>query len=665
MYYPFGAALPQPTPLPVFNVMVFGATGNGSTDDTVAIQSAINAANAAGGGIVYFPIGLYAVSATAGNPALIIPGNNITLQGAGSRGSVLFLLASSPVNAFILQAFNVSYVNIYDMEIKGNGVSPGAGVLYFPLVNFSGGSFCIFRNVYFYRSPSGMLGFNGNSYMWVEDCTFDTSGYNATAAYFAPMLNTGQVLHSDHIFIRNCAFENALFHSIWLTSSDSLVDGCSFYECGEARIVAGDNRITITNNDDYNGYVVSSSGFMVEAFVDDIIVTNNKIFNAGNFAGRFALNPNACGGLFIAGGNAIITGNIVVNCSASGILPASDVISSYNPLSGQNVVVSNNTVIGCGTLPSSSVGSQEFGGILFTGSYTNLVVAGNACSGNGGVGDIINYSAVTKGTYAVSGNSCFPDTLQAQGSNLTGTTAWTLFESIPVARGAMGENGGFKASAQGVFALSSATAQLMCGWGGATMIVLSGTFLVGETLTYTLNGHSVVYTVITGSTSLAAIAAGLVAAIAADGTDGPLVTPTVTTTQSHYDTGNVATANILIQAQSAAFQLAATLATSVSTTSAGGSVVQDAGDLIYTTIAYTTGAAPLTAVYRLDMEALVGVLPQIDTMSAQLWVGTTLVSSTKAPAAIDTSLAQSISVYGKLGNAGDAIDYNSLSYERI
>ncbi|MCT9930266.1 glycosyl hydrolase family 28 protein [Planotetraspora sp. A-T 1434] len=42
-----------------FNVRDYGATGNGSTNDDDAIDKAINAANAAGGGIVVFPSGNY------------------------------------------------------------------------------------------------------------------------------------------------------------------------------------------------------------------------------------------------------------------------------------------------------------------------------------------------------------------------------------------------------------------------------------------------------------------------------------------------------------------------------------------------------------------------------------------------------------------------------
>lgn len=48
----------QQTPLP-FNVRTYGARGDGSTLDTTAINAAIDAAAAAGGGTVFFPAGTY------------------------------------------------------------------------------------------------------------------------------------------------------------------------------------------------------------------------------------------------------------------------------------------------------------------------------------------------------------------------------------------------------------------------------------------------------------------------------------------------------------------------------------------------------------------------------------------------------------------------------
>jgi polygalacturonase len=49
----------QPTQLPFFNIKTFGATGNGQTVDTKAINNAIEAASKSGGGTVFFPAGNY------------------------------------------------------------------------------------------------------------------------------------------------------------------------------------------------------------------------------------------------------------------------------------------------------------------------------------------------------------------------------------------------------------------------------------------------------------------------------------------------------------------------------------------------------------------------------------------------------------------------------
>lgn len=67
----------------VYNVVSYGATGDGSADDAPAIQDAIDAASDAGGGIVYFPPGRYRL-ASAVNPK-----SNVTLKGDGPGASVL------------------------------------------------------------------------------------------------------------------------------------------------------------------------------------------------------------------------------------------------------------------------------------------------------------------------------------------------------------------------------------------------------------------------------------------------------------------------------------------------------------------------------------------------------------------------------------------------
>lgn len=69
----------------------YGADGSGVRDATAAIQSALDAAAEAGGGVVFMPAGTYRV-APAGNAtfALQLSGDNVVLRGAGADKTFLF-----------------------------------------------------------------------------------------------------------------------------------------------------------------------------------------------------------------------------------------------------------------------------------------------------------------------------------------------------------------------------------------------------------------------------------------------------------------------------------------------------------------------------------------------------------------------------------------------
>jgi Pectate lyase superfamily protein len=84
------AAGPVPAQAPsgpergIFNVRTYGAHGDGSADDTAAIQSAIKATQqSVYGGVVYFPVGQYVVSAP-----LVITRSDILILGSGSLATM-------------------------------------------------------------------------------------------------------------------------------------------------------------------------------------------------------------------------------------------------------------------------------------------------------------------------------------------------------------------------------------------------------------------------------------------------------------------------------------------------------------------------------------------------------------------------------------------------
>ncbi|MEV4106051.1 glycosyl hydrolase family 28-related protein [Nonomuraea sp. NPDC049695] len=114
-------------PLDWFNVKGYGAVGNGSDDDTSAVQAAIDAAAAAGGGTVYFPAGKYLVTPTTSDPALSINGNGVRLAGASSKASMLvkkangILLRMSGAPTDTSGARHRRYCSIENLGFNGNG----------------------------------------------------------------------------------------------------------------------------------------------------------------------------------------------------------------------------------------------------------------------------------------------------------------------------------------------------------------------------------------------------------------------------------------------------------------------------------------------------------------------------------------------------------------
>jgi hypothetical protein len=82
------------------NVKTFGAVGNGTADDTTAIQSTINALPTSGG-TVYFPPGTYKITSTLtmgnGSSSANSTTNNIRLQGAGGSGDLISVSGASHI----------------------------------------------------------------------------------------------------------------------------------------------------------------------------------------------------------------------------------------------------------------------------------------------------------------------------------------------------------------------------------------------------------------------------------------------------------------------------------------------------------------------------------------------------------------------------------------
>ena len=120
-----------------YNVKDYGAKGDGTTDDTAAIQAAVGAAKTAGGGVVYMPPGTYIVNLVP-HPgfsgyytAIRIPGG-VQLRGAGMDTTTIKVAAnqSTTVNGGLVirnNSLDAStfgqdiHPGIFDLTVDGNG----------------------------------------------------------------------------------------------------------------------------------------------------------------------------------------------------------------------------------------------------------------------------------------------------------------------------------------------------------------------------------------------------------------------------------------------------------------------------------------------------------------------------------------------------------------
>lgn len=94
------------------SVKDFGAKGDGTTDDTAAIQAAITYIQTLGGGAVYFPSATYKVTGT-----LTVTGNGVTLLGENRQKTVINFANGAQD---CLTVIGASYASqLYGFEIKG------------------------------------------------------------------------------------------------------------------------------------------------------------------------------------------------------------------------------------------------------------------------------------------------------------------------------------------------------------------------------------------------------------------------------------------------------------------------------------------------------------------------------------------------------------------
>lgn len=220
------------------NVADFGAKGDGVTDDTVAIQTAINAA--AGGGSIEFPRGIYMVR------TLKISNKGTALVGAARWGTRLVRLSGSAplldMSGIATGVGHLRYCSVINLMLHGNSM-PGVLVRSYYADNL------VFRDVNFIHSLGLATDFIEVWDTRFEACTWEHCGSTSSPALLlrnsAPVGSFGYSTdNTNQIHFIACRWEGFKNGAVRLdggaNGSPSMLNGIFFVACKmESSVVAG------------------------------------------------------------------------------------------------------------------------------------------------------------------------------------------------------------------------------------------------------------------------------------------------------------------------------------------------------------------------------------------------------------------------------------------
>jgi parallel beta-helix repeat protein len=365
---------PNPTPIPapvppgVLNVRSFGAAGDDQTDDTAAIQKALNlAVSLPSPHTVFFPPGTYRIT-----DSLKIRGSGITLLGAGDT-SILDCAAGSyhvqvgpgaisGVRFQALQFLGTPGLYMADGTCRGGNLLIGCtGTVY---------ESCLFRGCSEPINNTGNVGGVGTLGTVANSCRFLGWG---RMAFFC---NGGE-------HVTNCAFLQDDPNLMGMRSSHGI-----YVHGGASNVLISDSSFTNIRKYSIQAYCESAPSttdnlqILRCTFKNSAngIITAHGSVNAGILTNS-VIDSNVFSGIYAGAAIAIkdgfglaVTNNIIANGSGSGIYLG--VFAPYEPNYWlKNVTVTGNTITGCQT----GIWSLNSAG----GTFTGCSVTGNHSSGNG------------------------------------------------------------------------------------------------------------------------------------------------------------------------------------------------------------------------------------------------------------------------------------------
>jgi hypothetical protein len=217
-----------------FNVRSYGAVGDNSTDDTAAIQTAIAAAFAAGGGFVTFPPAAYKITSTLQVPVALNSGQ-VVLKGSGMKTTSLRLSGSSSNYTYVdgravgvlfgspnpdaagAATQQTQYCGMEDLAVNGTALGSAVTAGNFSGIQFTEMQFGWLKNVIIETLPNASVGLylrgatvtgglgTGTTFQHVRMCYF-TNLVIATIGSNSSSPSALMLQNADENDFYNCSF---------------------------------------------------------------------------------------------------------------------------------------------------------------------------------------------------------------------------------------------------------------------------------------------------------------------------------------------------------------------------------------------------------------------------------------------------------------------------
>jgi len=330
----------MPAASKTYNVKDYGAIGNGTTDDTIAIQKVLDTASS-NTGTVYFPKGTYLINQSKG----ITVKSNTTVTGDGATQSIV-KANGSDFNS-VLVYLSGKNIQVNQMYFNGNNAVNRVVLIQ---ANSS--------NVTLSNSAVGNAAHSNNS---------SSNFYNPVVAGILVYGNTDSInidkteiknVNAAHPLNGSCVARGIYMTTTWgskeIVGSKVAITNCSIHDIGPADDGDGiyyedpnldQNSGTITNSTIVNNVFENCAKRAIKIYAKGLLVTGNRIVNnylnnnyyLGSQKGTLA--PDMFAGISVYADNTNVSNNVL---QGKGSYYAGIELTAGTPL--RNIAVTGNQI---------------------------------------------------------------------------------------------------------------------------------------------------------------------------------------------------------------------------------------------------------------------------------------------------------------------------------